>query len=111
MGALPIVSEVWPGYERVNVQVGLERWLAEEGRSHRLFGVTGHAFSLTDVLHERQWRNCRVGNVQMISRPIDADGSTHACVEHSVYFVHDGPARLAMWLRTQRISRKGAFVR
>ncbi len=29
-GYLPTVSATWPGYEHVNVQVGLDAWLADD---------------------------------------------------------------------------------
>src|SRR5260370_14187035 len=37
---VPVVRATWPGYDRVNVQVGLDAWLAGPGRRHELAGVT-----------------------------------------------------------------------
>src|ERR1700761_6110175 len=43
---LPTVSATWPAYEHVNVQVGLDAWLAggSDARSHEVFGITGVGF-------------------------------------------------------------------
>ncbi len=39
---LPTVSDATPLYEQVNLQVGVEAWLAAEpGREHQLIGITG----------------------------------------------------------------------
>ena len=32
---LDVVEETWPTYDQVNVQAGLDAWLAEPGREHR----------------------------------------------------------------------------
>ena len=37
----PVVSGSWPGYDLVNVQVGLNGWLAGWRREHELVGLTG----------------------------------------------------------------------
>ena len=39
---LPTASATWPSYEHVNVQVGVDAWLA--GRSHEVYGITGMGF-------------------------------------------------------------------
>ncbi|MGH3365988.1 MAG: hypothetical protein ACRDOY_02165 [Nocardioidaceae bacterium] len=52
-GRLDVVAESWSDYEHVNVQVGLDAWLAELGRSHRLVGISGfqhHQFGLAELL-------------------------------------------------------------
>jgi hypothetical protein len=38
---LPTVSDTCPLYEQVNLQVGLDAWLAEPGREHEAIGITG----------------------------------------------------------------------
>jgi hypothetical protein len=37
---LPVVGEEWPGYDHVNVQAGMDAWLAVDDRAHRLVGLT-----------------------------------------------------------------------
>src|SRR3712207_8564946 len=34
-----VVEETWPGYEHVNVQAGMDAWLAEDGRRSQVGGV------------------------------------------------------------------------
>lgn len=37
VATLDVVEESWPLYDHVNVQVGLDAWLAEPGRDHDLW--------------------------------------------------------------------------
>src|SRR5215469_15557364 len=37
---LPTVSDTCPLYEQVNMQIGLDAWLAEPGREHDAIGIT-----------------------------------------------------------------------
>ena len=55
---VPVVRAIWPGYDRVNVQVGLDAWLAGPGRRHELAGITGfhHGPGLADLVQNEQWR-------------------------------------------------------
>src|SRR5258708_5437197 len=49
----PVVSGTWRGYDHVNVQAGLDAWLAADARGHRLAGVTGFRhmdFGLADLM-------------------------------------------------------------
>jgi len=32
----------WPPFEQVNVQAGVDAWLAQDGRRHEIVGVTGY---------------------------------------------------------------------
>ena len=51
-----VVEESWPAYDHVNVQAGLEAWLAEPGRDHEVVGVTGfqhREFGLAELLDGR----------------------------------------------------------
>ena len=50
--ALPVATGSWPGYDQVNVQTGLDAWLAEPGRTYELVGLTEYRhqdFGLADV--------------------------------------------------------------
>src|SRR5215510_3936480 len=40
VATLPVASGYWPQYDQVNVQAGLEAWLADPGRSHEIAGLT-----------------------------------------------------------------------
>lgn len=49
----PVVVETWPAYEHVNVQVGIDAWLAAPGLSSRLVGVVNYrhrSFGLVELL-------------------------------------------------------------
>src|SRR5215212_6878599 len=39
VGELDVVEEAWPAYDHVNVQTGLDAWLAASGRTSELVGV------------------------------------------------------------------------
>ena len=59
-GTLPVASGSWPRYDRVNVQAGLDAWLAEPGREHEVAGITGfrhRMFGLADLAQpDDGWR-------------------------------------------------------
>src|SRR5690349_10334194 len=113
--SLPTVSATWPAYEHVNVQVGLDAWLAGDpgGRSHEVYGITGIGFmrhmeilGIGDFLlasGDSAFRSAGAGGVMTEALPSGPDGQTRACVSYGVYLVHDGGARLAMVL--QPVSR------
>ena len=51
----PVVSGSWPSYDHVNVQAGLNAWLAAEGHQHELEGLAGvryrhMMFGLNDLM-------------------------------------------------------------
>src|SRR4051794_2912408 len=49
---LEVVEESWPPHDLVNVQVGLDAWLAEDGVRHELVGMRNYRhydFGLTDL--------------------------------------------------------------
>jgi ATPase family associated with various cellular activities (AAA) len=109
--SLPTASATWPSYEHVNVQVGLEAWLAEGAggtRRHEVFGITGvgmmrnlEVVGIGDFLQSGQgpFGSAGVGGVMTTALPSGPDGETHACVSHGIYLVHDGDARLAIMLQ------------
>lgn len=108
-GSLPVISNTWPPYEHVNVQIGIERWLARDDRSHRLIGVTGfrhRMFTLADLAQPRGSGlpggipgGMTIGSVTMASRPAGPGGATHPCVLCGIYLVSEGERRLALMLR------------
>jgi ATPase family associated with various cellular activities (AAA) len=102
----PVVSGTWQGYDHVNVQAGLDGWLASGRREHDLAGLTGYeheSFGLADLLQpgaERMWLG--VGSVAMAALPSGPGGQTMACVRCGLYLVTDGRTRLALLLRGPR---------
>ena len=101
----PVVTTSWPAYEQVNVQVGLDAWLAAPGRRHELLGLTGfrhRQFGLADLTGARQrgpQAGPGIGSVTTEARPAGPGGVTRACVTCGVYLAADGPARYALLLR------------
>jgi hypothetical protein len=99
----PVVSGSWQGYDHVNLQAGLDRWLAGWRREHELIGLTGfqhESFGLADLLQpgaEQMWLG--VGSVAMAALPAGPAGQTLACVRCGLYLVGDGDTRLALLLR------------
>ena len=101
----PVVSESWRPYDHVNVQAGLEAWLAEPGREYEVVGVTAfqnREFGLADFLDETgpvdPW-GPRPGNVATVNVPCGPDSAVRACVACAIYLVAEGEDRAAMLLR------------
>jgi ATPase family associated with various cellular activities (AAA) len=101
--ALPVVSDSWAPYEHVNVQLGLEGWLAAAGRSHRLIGVTGfqhRQFGLADLVSGNMMQmGMGIGSVAMANQSCGPGGLTYPCVQCGLYLVDDPAGRLAVLLR------------
>jgi hypothetical protein len=102
-GTFPIVSGTWYCYDHVNVQLGLDAWLAAGGRRHELTGLTGfrhQMFGLAELIEQGgHGFGLGVGNVATISLPTGPEGSTRSCVRCGLYLVTDGEARYALLLR------------
>jgi DNA polymerase III delta prime subunit len=101
--ALPVVSDSWAPYEHVNVQLGLEGWLAEAGRDHRVLGVTGfqhRMFSLADLIQdETDMHGPGLGSVAMANQISGPGGQTYPCTQCGLYLVDDPAGPLAVLLR------------
>jgi hypothetical protein len=105
--SLEVVQESWPGYEHVNVQAGLDAWLAAPGRSSELVGIVGyqhHPFGLGELLtavvgapHEPF--GPRAGNPSRVNRACGPDGEVRPCVRCGLYLVTEGDAKLAVFFR------------
>lgn len=92
-GAPPVAKGSWPAYDQVNVQTGLDAWLAEPGRTHELVGLIRFRHSdlnLGDLLQgdDRPW-SPGVGSVATEAVPSGPDGATRACVQCGVYLTTD----------------------
>ena len=99
---LQVTEESWPSYDMVNVQLGLDAWLAAPGRSHELVGITGHrheSFGLAELLQEPEhpW-GIRPGPVARMALPSGPDGQVTRAVSAGLYLVRDGGTRLALLL-------------
>ena len=101
-----VVEETWPAYEHVNVQAGLEAWLADAGRTWQLVGVVGfqhRPFGLGELLSAGPQAydpyGPRPGNASRVNRAAGPDGELRPCVRCGVYLVTDGAARTAVLVR------------
>jgi hypothetical protein len=102
-GDIPLVSGSWQPYDHVNVQIGLDAWLAGEGREHELVGLTGFRhrdFGLGELVQPGQYESgLGVGNVSTVALPSGPGGVTRSCVLCGLYLVTDGEYRYALLLR------------
>jgi ATPase family associated with various cellular activities (AAA) len=98
---VPVVRATWPGYDRVNVQVGLDAWLAAPGRGHELAGITGFhpGPGLADLVQNEQWRGVRMGSPATDLLPAGPGGETVACLQCALCLVTDGQRRLALLIQ------------
>lgn len=101
---LDVVEETWPGYDHVNVQAGLDAWLADASRTWQLVGVAGfqHAqFGLGDLLTpggEAPY-GLRPGNPASVNLACGPDGEVRRAVRCGIYLVTEGETRIAVLLR------------
>ncbi|MBD8063009.1 AAA family ATPase [Oceanitalea stevensii] len=103
---LDVVEEGRPAYEHVNVQAGLDAWLAADHRSHRLVGIVGYQhrqFGLAELLEgiggAHDPFGPRPGNVSRVNLPSGPGGQVASCVRCGLYLVDDDGSPLAVLLR------------
>ncbi len=102
--SLDVIGEVWPSYDHVNVQTGLDAWLEGDGRTHQLVGMANvrhQDFGIADLLRQSAPRDYgpRPGNVAWVNLPCGPDGEVRQCVRAGVYLVEVDGARAALLLR------------
>jgi len=110
---LPVVRSAWPGYDRVNVQVGLEAWLGAPGRTHRLVGLTQYRhreFGLADLLRGGERWGPRIGSVETEALPAGPGGLTRPCTQCGIYLVADSGSAAAVLLRGPEEHGRGAVT-
>src|SRR5215468_9914746 len=104
--ALPTVSDNCPLYEHVNLQVGVDEWLAASPqRTHEIVGIAGVGMlrhsdvTIGDLLQEglhTHYGHAGIGAPVMSNVPCGPDGQTRACVSNGIYLVRDGDDRLVI---------------
>ena len=109
-----VVEESWPAYDLVNVQVGLEAFLGQDGVAHGLVGMRDHRhreFGLTDLLRPSEHEGCgpHPGNVAWTQLACGPNGEVTPAALAAIYLVTvrarfgrrpvDEPTRLAFMLR------------
>jgi hypothetical protein len=99
---LEVVEESWPTYDHVNVQVGLDAWLADPRRTHQLLGMTNfrhQEFGLTDLLRRSTRYGPMPGNVSWVSLASGPGGQVQRAVRAGIYLVSKGDTRAAVLLK------------
>jgi hypothetical protein len=101
-----VVEEAWPGYDHVNVQAGLDAWLADPSRTWQLVGITGFQhtmFGIGDLLAPGGGADnpfgLRPGNPASVNLASGPDGQVRPCVRCGVYLVTAQDERMALLLR------------
>jgi ATPase family associated with various cellular activities (AAA) len=99
-GTPSVAKAIWPQYDRVNVQVALNAWLAEPGREHAMTGITGYRhrdINLPDMMQPGHYHQS-VGSVETEALPAGPGGVTLPCVQIGLYLTGDpaGPAVLLL---------------
>jgi hypothetical protein len=104
---LPTASGTWPTWDHVNVQVGLDAWLAAApARRHEIVGIGGGMsrhmdVSITDFVDVGGNVPGSAGAIGVMTEavPCGPGGQLRACVVNGIYLVSDGDDRLAIMVR------------
>ncbi|RYU11420.1 AAA family ATPase [Nocardioides iriomotensis] len=99
-----LVKESWAAYDHVNVQAGLDAWLAEAGRTHRVVGVTNsrhHEIGFSELVRSLPVEHFgpAPGNVARVNLPCGPGGQVRACVVCAAYLVDDGGTPVVLLFR------------
>jgi hypothetical protein len=99
----PVVKAAYPPYDLPNVHLALERWFAEDGRTHELIGMVGarHHGDLTlgDIIESAdRYDRFVIGAVDYAHLPVAPDAEL-ACVSCGFYLGAEGDERFAVLLR------------
>ena len=106
--ALPAIGDTIPLYEQVNLQIGVDAWLAGPGREHQAIGITGVAqmrfndVTIGDLIQATpgsMYYTAGVGAPVAVNLPCGPDGETMPCVSNGIYLVREGAERLAIMFR------------
>jgi hypothetical protein len=103
---LPTIADTSPLYEQLNVQVGVEAWLAAAAdRTYELVGMTGlpdlrwNDVTISDIIQatpDSHYSGAGIGAPISTNLPCGPDGQTRGCVSNGCYLVRDGDDRLAI---------------
>jgi cell division protease FtsH len=110
---LPTVSDSCPLYEQVNLQVGVDAWLAASpDRTHKVVGIAGVRMlrhddvSIADIIQsgpDGAFGRAGMSAPVTTNLPSGPDGQTRACVSNGLYLVRDGDDRLVVILLPTQI--------
>jgi hypothetical protein len=108
--SLPTVTATFPSYDHVNVQAGLDAWLApaaDRDRTHQAVGITGVGMmrhmdvAIADLIQPGggPTGSAGIGGVTTTTLPAGPGGKTRACVRIGIYLVNDAGTRLAIMVQ------------
>jgi hypothetical protein len=86
-----VAKATWQAYDRVNVQIGVDAWLAEPGRTHSITGLVDYRhrdLSLPDLMRPGRY-SAGVGSVETEALPAGPGGKTLPCVQIGLYLTSD----------------------
>ena len=104
-GSMEVVQETWPQYDHVNVQAGLDAWLDEPDRTHRLVGVVNFRhrdLSLAELMRPTEGPDYYLpapGNVARLNLPSGPAGAVRPCVVCGLYLIEQEGRRAALLFR------------
>src|SRR5712691_8434033 len=96
-----VAKATWQAYDRVNVQTGVDAWLAEPGRTHTLTGLVDYRhrdISLPDLMRPGRYSS-GVGSVETEALPAGPGGQTLPCVQIGLYLTSDDGGAAVILLR------------
>jgi hypothetical protein len=104
---LPTASATWPTWDHVNIQVGVDAWLAASPvRRHQIVGIGGVGMSrhmdisITDFAQPgHEMLAAGATGVMTEAVPCGPGGQTRPCVINGIYLVTDAADRLAVMVR------------
>ncbi|HEY5354091.1 MAG TPA: ATP-binding protein [Streptosporangiaceae bacterium] len=102
----PVATASWPAFDQVNVQAGLDAWLAGPGLRYELLGLTGVRHGPVDLadltaagLPRSPASVPGIGSVTTAVRPAGPGGISRACVTCGLYLVEQTGQQSAVLLR------------
>jgi hypothetical protein len=103
---LPVVSDSFAPYDHPNVHLAIEHYLARDGRSAEVLGVTGRGSlgraGLADLVATQTGYggSPSEGPIQYANVPLD-DDRVLACIRRGLFLVREGEHRVAIFAREE----------
>jgi ATPase family associated with various cellular activities (AAA) len=98
---LPVVAEGYPSYDHVNLQVALDAYVAADGRTASLIGLSGQQrrwMSLSDLVATAHHAGVGIGSVDLVNLPVGPE-DTLACIAFGLYLIDDHGTKLVALVR------------
>jgi hypothetical protein len=98
---LPVVAEGYASYDHVNLQVALDAFVAAEGRTSEVIGLSGQQrrwMSLSDLVATAHHQGVGIGSVDLVNLPVGPE-DTLACIAFGLYLIDDHGTKLVALVR------------